>query len=419
MSVMESDIQWFIARDSKQHGPLTDIEMRKLVELGHLRPTDLIWRQGFPDWRPAAAVFPSTVAGAPSAASAAKRAAPQPAAVTAARAPRHEPATLQPTIGQRGSSASAAVASEDRQAMRPEAVPNERASETGGNRRAFIVAFLLLLLTGGGAWLGYKYRDTVRDFVSPGEKKLVSADVGKTAPETEAAKPVETAVTAPPVESTNATEDRLKKSPLWIQMKQDFPDWYQERVKEATRLAGENKPDIEIMQYLVQELVALRRQNADKALAASTEKHKQLASAFLANLKKLAEEGAETCYSFISKGETSPPVVALMQDPQKSGPIEAQVLAIFAAIAEGRQSPTPHSAPIKGDYDVLIAELNRLGWTQADIQMFADPKAFAKAPHDRVCQMVQDWFAAQLAIQDAATQERLLLDAVRPLVAGG
>ena len=58
MSVVESDIQWFIARDGKQHGPLSDAEMRKLVELSHLRTNDLLWRQGFPDWRPALSVFP-------------------------------------------------------------------------------------------------------------------------------------------------------------------------------------------------------------------------------------------------------------------------------------------------------------------------------------------------------------------------
>ncbi len=58
MSVVESDIQWFIARDGKQHGPLSDVEMRKLVELSHLRTNDLLWRQGFPDWRPALSVFP-------------------------------------------------------------------------------------------------------------------------------------------------------------------------------------------------------------------------------------------------------------------------------------------------------------------------------------------------------------------------
>jgi hypothetical protein len=43
---------WFIARDGKQHGPITDLEFRKLVELGHLKPTDYVWHDGAPDWMP-------------------------------------------------------------------------------------------------------------------------------------------------------------------------------------------------------------------------------------------------------------------------------------------------------------------------------------------------------------------------------
>jgi hypothetical protein len=45
---------WFIARDGKQHGPITDIEFRKLVELGHLKGTDYVWHEGAPDWMPGA-----------------------------------------------------------------------------------------------------------------------------------------------------------------------------------------------------------------------------------------------------------------------------------------------------------------------------------------------------------------------------
>ena len=52
------NIQWYIAREGKQHGPLSDAEMRTFVAQGHLKPTDLIWRPGFADWRPAPAVFP-------------------------------------------------------------------------------------------------------------------------------------------------------------------------------------------------------------------------------------------------------------------------------------------------------------------------------------------------------------------------
>ena len=51
-------IEWYIARDGAQHGPLSDVEMRKFVELGHLRGEDLVWRAGFPDWRKSSQVFP-------------------------------------------------------------------------------------------------------------------------------------------------------------------------------------------------------------------------------------------------------------------------------------------------------------------------------------------------------------------------
>jgi len=48
---------WYIARDGQQHGPVTDGEFRKLLELGHLKPTDYVWHEGAPDWMPAAQVM--------------------------------------------------------------------------------------------------------------------------------------------------------------------------------------------------------------------------------------------------------------------------------------------------------------------------------------------------------------------------
>jgi hypothetical protein len=35
-----------------------------------------------------------------------------------------------------------------------------------------------------------------------------------------------------------------------------------------------------------------------------------------------------------------------------------------------------------------------------------------------VCQLVHDWFAAQLAIKDPDMQLRLLVDSLKPVVAG-
>jgi hypothetical protein len=50
--------------------------------------------------------------------------------------------------------------------------------------------------------------------------------------------------------------------------------------------------------------------------------------------------------------------------------------------------------------------------------LFSDERALAHAGAAKVCQMVKDWFAAQLAIKDADMQLRLLVDSLKPVVAG-
>ena len=66
-------IEWYLARGGQQYGPLSDSEMRKFVELGHLRPTDLVWSNGFTDWRPAPLEFPQAGSVEPALAAPVKR----------------------------------------------------------------------------------------------------------------------------------------------------------------------------------------------------------------------------------------------------------------------------------------------------------------------------------------------------------
>jgi hypothetical protein len=42
--------KWFISRDGKQYGPITDAEFQKLVELGELRASDFLWHDEASDW---------------------------------------------------------------------------------------------------------------------------------------------------------------------------------------------------------------------------------------------------------------------------------------------------------------------------------------------------------------------------------
>ena len=189
-------------------------------------------------------------------------------------------------------------------------------------------------------------------------------------------------------------------------------------MSETASMRSNGTPTEEATKTLVTGLVALRRRNADHALHADTSKLKAIATAFLANLQSLSEKDNDTCYGFISQGETSPQTIALFHHPQSAPKLEAQALTIFEAIDTGKAAPATHERPKKEDYDVLAAELGKLGWSQADLQLFADPKALAKAPPARVCSMVLDWFKAHVAISDAAVQERLLFETLRPVVAG-
>jgi len=214
-------------------------------------------------------------------------------------------------------------------------------------------------------------------------------------------------------------DKKWQQTAHWPVIKREFPDWYKDRLRLAVQLASESKPDDEINKVLVDQLITLRRQNSALALAASTPKLQALATAFVANLRELKSQSTMACFNFISQSEGTAGVIEQFQimDGTKSA-MQLQVAAIFDAIGDGRKSPVAHEKPIKPDYDALMDQLGKLGWSQADVATFADPKALAKAEPARVCQMVQDWFVAHISITDEAAQERLLGETLRPVVSG-
>lgn len=44
---------WYYAKDGNQIGPVPSDELKSLLRDGTIGPDDLLWREGFPDWRPA------------------------------------------------------------------------------------------------------------------------------------------------------------------------------------------------------------------------------------------------------------------------------------------------------------------------------------------------------------------------------
>jgi hypothetical protein len=41
---------WFYRANDQNRGPVAESQIRALVEAGMLRPTDLVWREGMPEW---------------------------------------------------------------------------------------------------------------------------------------------------------------------------------------------------------------------------------------------------------------------------------------------------------------------------------------------------------------------------------
>lgn len=435
-----SETQWYIARDGKQHGPLTDVEMRTFVSHNYLRPTDLIWRPGMAEWQPAPTVFPAVFQQADGFPGDAPQA-PQ----TAGHAPQQHSAPQQATVSYGAAAAGHASPYDTQHADGHDESDDgdeDAAPRSTGKRLAIAAAILAVL--GGGAFALAKYQEPLMALVSgskpAADAPTVTAEASTdatpppAAPETEktaeAAAPsasaeTQTAALAPPAPPAppppvdgSEIDSRLQKIPVWALLKQNYHDWYETTVGEAVQMEADKRPESDVSMHLAQGLVTLRRQNAEKALEASPARLREMASAFLANLQALQAQGVSACYGFISKGETSPAIVQLMQDPDKATAFNAHVKAIFEAIDEGTKSPSSHAPAVKEDYDALIKELGKIGWKEDDLKTFSNPRLLAKRPPDQVCKMVIDWFVAHLAVKDEAVQERLLYETLKPVVTG-
>ncbi len=495
MAEQPSQIEWYLARDGKQHGPLSEHEMRAFVDLGHLRVSDLIWRAGFPEWRSAPEVFaihtkqpspPPHVGPAPQSAAAPTpsepaRASTQPtpadavapatasatlrapanvtdtaaaqspllspdqlvvpaSAVPAAAAETAAPADRQIASFQLAAQDKPAPASPSAPAPRPQMqrgptqqparTPNKQSRDQRAaavdsefeaasleadrppRRRSFgrIAATLLLAAMIGGGVTFVMKRDELTSLLPLALSKLgISSDTA-------------VAVRAAPFATAGGTiediDENFQRTPIWRHIKQEFPEWYAERVQEAARFAAEKRGDSAIARHLAEAVVSLRRKHAEQALTASPERLRFVATAFLDNLQSLAKHNVDTCYGFISQGETYPQVLEMMQKPAGSEALQKQVMAVFEAISEGRKAPKSYLPPRKSDYDALATELNARGWSDSDLRTFSDPRALGRASPQQVCRMVQDWFAAQIAIKDPDSQLRLLVESLRPVVAG-
>ena len=48
--------EWHYSKDGQQHGPVSASDLKNLAKSGDLMPTDLIWKEGMAEWKPASNV---------------------------------------------------------------------------------------------------------------------------------------------------------------------------------------------------------------------------------------------------------------------------------------------------------------------------------------------------------------------------
>lgn len=374
MSGPASQAQWYLARDGKQHGPISEAELIQFMEQGHLQPNDLVWREGFADWRPAMLVFP--LRGS------------EPAA--ARQAPlRRQPMARQPADPSYG----------------PEY------DDAGGSRfrpRRVVAVLLLLAVFTGGAALVYLYPERLSRLVASFTVASGTMAIADTK-----------SLEAPPLAgfsggTADTIDASLQATALWRVLKREFPDWYKERLDEAAALARDKKDDAAIGQHMGTKLRELRRKQAATGLQATQPRLKAVAVAFFDNLVQLRAHSPEACHALIVGGEANPAIVALLQGTKFTAGLQAQLTAMFEAIAEGRKQARYHIRPSRADFQQLSDDLSKMGWTQEDMVLFNELR---KAPPEKMCQLVHDFFKAQLDVQDSEVQAKLIISALGPVFA--
>src|SRR5262245_45348707 len=382
MPAPSSQHQWYLAREGQQYGPLSDPELAKFVELGHLQPTDLLWREGFPDWRPALSVFPTSAAAA-----AGRKDAPT-------APPGGAKPIAAPSIDAMRPGAEAVDAGKRAVADGDDDLEPRRRSLKGWLKRFFLIAVIL-----AGAAFAYLWRADLG--------KLVGA-FGAFSPSSGLAATDRNGIDLPPLRGFGPDpaqmDANLQATPLWRILKREYPEWYSERLKEIAALSQQSKDDTHIAEQMGRALVTLRRQQTDNALSASLPNLKRIASTFYDNIAELRKQSTEACFAFISQGEASPMIVSLLQGSPHTARLQTQLVSVFEAVADGRKVPRVYPKPRKTDYETLAGALTALGWSQSDMQLFSDERELARATPDKICQLVHDWFAAQLGLKDADVQ---------------
>ena len=221
--------------------------------------------------------------------------------------------------------------------------------------------------------------------------------------------------TVPNAAPSESVDKWLQGIAFWRVIKREFPDWYSQRVSEAAVLQDEALLSV----HLARKLVQLRKQQSAVGLSATPERLRTVAVAYLDSLTRLRGYSAEACAGFIRHGEAAPLVTVLYLRTDHTAHLSAVLTAIIEAIVDGRKLPRVYPPPTWEHRQMLATALAKRGWTADNFQLIASDKAMAQAAPDKLCQLVHEFFATQLALPVLEAQMRLLVDSLRPVFNAG
>ena len=216
---------------------LTTAVVTQLLSSDRLRAADLVWRLGFPDWRPASTVFSIAPQDfrLPQNTSRQQEPATQSAQSTASWAAPSEPARTERSSSSRSAPSSRSEArvsepqkpasDEPQRWSEPAPISSDEPSRPTRSRRPLAVAASLLAIAGAGAWFAFGNGAAMLGSSPATEKAAANSVQTATARTT-----FETAAIAA-ADATAELDSRFQKRALWSAVKREFPEWYDVRLK--------------------------------------------------------------------------------------------------------------------------------------------------------------------------------------------
>jgi hypothetical protein len=396
---------FFVARAGQRHGPITEDEFRKLIELGHLKADDLIWSEGAADWIPAASFLDrgTTSAAAPpgpSVAQRAQRASPKADEQTPARSWINARTVFWGLI--------IIVVIIGVVAAEPGSMPYRLAGAINGAIFGGIAGAL-------GALLQYLIEKKLT--VGPVSIAVVFGFIVGQAAESSINfvggefydQKVRPALTQ------ELFGQKMDSMPIYQALKRADPEAYSGLRSELAKRAANGASAKDIGKHAETYTASYRRKNAGAALAASPKALAALMQTLVDILDYLHARDESLCGEYVLQAFASERIRLLAREADFEALIQRQATTVFDAIAEGLRHTRTYEPLTDADIQLVIQGLQRRGWSDQMRGALADPGQLRMLPLGRVCRMQRELLAT-LASLPEPTRTRWFREFLEPIL---